>query len=87
VSTDFENFLCAAIYCTSLSHPAVVSRIIEGIAEVSVAIAQVFSCVASDYFRKRKFLVVLGYALAAINKPVFPLATTIEWVFRVESKV
>ena len=86
MSTDFENFLCAAIYCTSLSHPAVVSRIIEGIAEATADIAKVFSCVASDYFRKRKFLVVLGYALAVITKPVFPLATTIEWVFRVESK-
>jgi len=32
----------------------VVSRIIEGIAEATAAIAKVFSCVASDYFRKRK---------------------------------
>jgi MFS family permease len=30
---------------------------------------------------KRKFLVVLGYGLAAITKPVFPLAPSIAWVF------
>jgi MFS family permease len=41
----------------------------------------VFSGVVSDYFGKRKFLVVLGYGLSAITKPVFPLATTIWWVF------
>jgi len=41
----------------------------------------VFSGAISDYFRKRKLLVVLGYGLGAITKPVFPLATTIEWVF------
>jgi MFS family permease len=54
---------------------------IEGIAEATAAITKVFSGAASDYFRKRKFLVVLGYGLAAITKPVFPLATTIWWVF------
>jgi MFS family permease len=41
----------------------------------------VFSGVVSDYSRKRKFLVVLGYGLSAMTKPVFPLATTIGWVF------
>jgi MFS family permease len=35
----------------------------------------------SDYLGKRKFLVVLGYGLAAITKPVFPLAPSISWVF------
>jgi MFS family permease len=40
-----------------------------------------FSGAISDYFGKRKFLAVLGYALGAISKPIFPLATTIGWVF------
>jgi MFS family permease len=54
--------------------------IIEGIAEATAAVTKVFSGAVSDYFRKRKFLVVLGYGLSAITKPVFPLATTIWWV-------
>jgi MFS family permease len=37
--------------------------------------------VISDYFQKRKFLAVIGYGLAAITKPIFPLATSIGWVF------
>jgi MFS family permease len=41
----------------------------------------VFSGVLSDYLGKRKFLVVLGYGLGAFTKPVFPLATSIWWVF------
>lgn len=55
--------------------------IIEGIAEATAAITKVFSGAISDYFRKRKILVVLGYGLGAMTKPIFPLATTIEWVF------
>ncbi len=55
--------------------------VIEGVAEGTAAITKVFSGAASDYFRKRKFLVVLGYGLSAITKPVFPLATSLGWVF------
>ena len=55
--------------------------LIEGIAEATAAITKVFSGILSDYFKKRKFLVVLGYGLGAITKPVLPLATTIGWVF------
>ena len=54
---------------------------IEGIAEATAAITKVFSGVLSDYLGKRKFLVVLGYGLAALTKPVFPLAPSIGWVF------
>ena len=55
--------------------------VIEGVAEGAAAITRVFSGAISDYFGKRKFLVVSGYTLSAITKLVFPLATTIEWVF------
>ena len=55
--------------------------VLEGIAEATAAITKVFSGAISDYFRKRKFLIVLGYGLGAITKPVFPLANTIQWVF------
>jgi len=55
--------------------------IIEGVAEAAAAITKVFSGAISDYFGKRKWLAVTGYALGAISKPVFPLATTIGWVF------
>lgn len=66
---------------TVLGASIITIGIIEGIAEATAAITKVFSGVVSDYFRKRKILVVLGYMLAAITKPVFPLAPTIGWVF------
>ena len=54
--------------------------IIEGVAEATTAITKVFSGALSDYLRKRKFIMVLGYALAALTKPIFPLANSISWV-------
>jgi len=55
--------------------------IIEGVAEATAAIMKVFSGAISDYIGKRKLLAVLGYGLAAVTKPIFPLATTIHWAF------
>jgi MFS family permease len=55
--------------------------LIEGVAEATAAITKVFSGALSDYLGKRKFLMILGYALAAFTKPVFPLANSVSWVF------
>ncbi|MGZ8210700.1 MAG: MFS transporter, partial [Burkholderiales bacterium] len=48
--------------------------LIEGIAEATNSIAKVFSGVISDWLGRRKPLLVLGYGLAALSKPLFPLA-------------
>lgn len=48
--------------------------IIEGIAEATAAIAKVFSGTLSDWIGKRKPLVLLGYGLSTLTKPLFPLA-------------
>lgn len=66
---------------TVLGASMVTIGVVEGIAEASAAITKVFSGAISDYFGRRKFLVVLGYGLAAITKPVFPLATSMVEVF------
>jgi MFS family permease len=55
--------------------------LIEGVAEATAAITKVFSGALSDYLGKRKFLMILGYALAAFTKPIFPLANSVSWVF------
>ena len=47
---------------------------IEGIAEATTSFMKIFSGYASDRLGRRKPLVVLGYALSAVNKLVFPLA-------------
>ena len=54
--------------------------IIEGVAEATAAITKVFSGVLSDYLGERKWLTAAGYGLAALSKPIFPLASSIAWV-------
>ena len=53
---------------------------IEGIAEATASITKVFSGALSDWLGKRKSLAVVGYGLAALSKPIFPLATSISWL-------
>ena len=66
---------------TVLGASMVTVGIIEGVAESTAAVMKVFSGALSDYLGKRKFLLVLGYALAAFTKPVFPLAPSVNWLF------
>jgi MFS family permease len=49
---------------------------IEGLAEATASVAKVFSGVLSDKIGKRKLLTAFGYALSAVTKPVFPLASS-----------
>ncbi len=81
ISSELVHSLLPVLMVTVLGASMVTIGIIEGVAEASAAIMKVFSGVLSDYFRKRKLLAVIGYTLAAITKPIFPLATTIGWVF------
>ena len=53
---------------------------IEGIAEATTSFAKIFSGVTSDRIRRRKPLVVLGYALSAVNKLLFPIAESASMV-------
>ena len=53
---------------------------IEGIAEATASITKVFSGAISDWLGKRKLLAVIGYGLAALTKPVFPLAPSVGWL-------
>jgi MFS family permease len=54
--------------------------IIEGIAEATASITKIFSGVLSDWLGRRKSLAAAGYGLAALSKPIFPLATTVGWI-------
>jgi len=51
--------------------------VIEGVAEATASITKIFSGALSDWLGKRKPLAVVGYGLAALTKPVFPLASSI----------
>ncbi|MGN6665951.1 MAG: MFS transporter [Trinickia sp.] len=49
---------------------------LEGAAEATAMIVKIFSGPVSDWLGKRKALLLLGYGLAALSKPLFPLANT-----------
>jgi len=80
-SSELIHSLLPIFMVTTLGASMVTVGIIEGVAEATAAITKVFSGALSDYLGKRKFLLVLGYALAAFTKPIFPLATAVSWVF------
>jgi MFS family permease len=81
ISSELIHSLLPVFMVTALGATMVTVGLIEGVAEATAAIMKVFSGALSDYLGKRKFLMVLGYALAAFTKPIFPLATSINWVF------
>jgi len=80
-SSELIHSLLPAFMVTTLGASMVTVGIIEGVAEATAAIMKVFSGALSDYLGKRKLLMILGYGLAAFSKPVFPLATSVGWVF------
>jgi MFS family permease len=81
ISSEMIHSLLPIFMVTVLGASMLTIGILEGIAEATAAITKVFSGALSDYLRKRKFLVILGYALAAFTKPIFPLTNSISWVF------
>jgi len=80
-SSELIHSILPIFMVTTLGASMVTVGVIEGAAEATAAITKVFSGAISDYLGKRKILLVLGYALAAFTKPLFPLATSVNWVF------
>lgn len=54
---------------------------LEGIVEAASYAAKLFSGVLSDYFRKRKFIMVIGYAMMVFARPIMAIANTYSLVF------
>lgn len=80
-SSELIHSLLPVFMGTVLGVSMITIGIVEGVAEATAAVVKVFSGAVSDYLGKRKTPVVIGYGLAAITKPVFPLATSVGWVF------
>lgn len=81
MSSELIHSLLPVFLVTTLGASVLTLGLIEGAAEATAAVAKVFSGAISDSLGKRKRLMVLGYGLAALTKPIFPLATSIGWVF------
>jgi MFS family permease len=76
VSSEMIHALLPVFLVVSLGASALSVGLIEGVAEATASIAKLFSGALSDWLGRRKPLVVLGYGLAALTKPLFPLATS-----------
>jgi MFS family permease len=81
VSSEMIHALLPIYLVTVLGASATTVGAIEGIAEATASVTKVFSGAISDWIGKRKLLAALGYGLAAVTKPVFPLAPTVGWLF------
>jgi MFS family permease len=81
MSSELIHSLLPVFMVSVLGASMLTVGVIEGIAEATAAMMKVVSGVLSDHLRKRKFLMVMGYAMAALTKPIFPLAGSLSWVF------
>jgi MFS family permease len=73
-SSEVVHSLLPVFLVGTLGVSATGLGLIEGAAEALALITKVFSGYLSDVMRRRKPLVLLGYGLAALTKPLFPLA-------------
>lgn len=80
ISSEMIHALLPVYLVGVLGASTVTVGFIEGLAEAAAMITKIFSGALSDWLGRRKLLVALGYGLSALTKPIFPLATSIEWV-------
>ena len=81
VSSEMIHAILPLFVVGTLGASAALLGLLEGVAEATAQIAKLFSGVLSDRWGSRKGLALLGYGLAAIVKPLFPLASSVESVF------
>lgn len=55
--------------------------LIDGVAEATASISKIFSGYLSDRLGRRKVLILIGYGLGALSKPLFALAGSASVVF------
>jgi MFS family permease len=80
LSSEMIHALLPLYFVAVLGTPVVLVGVIEGIAEATASIVKIFSGALSDRLGRRKLLVAGGYGLAALTKPVFPLASSVGWL-------
>lgn len=74
LSSEIIHALLPLFLTTTLGVSIVMVGLIDGIAEATASISKVFSGYISDRMGRRKPLILLGYGLGALSKPLFALA-------------
>lgn len=76
LSSEIIHALLPLFLTTTLGVSVAVVGAIDGVAEATASITKVFSGYVSDRIGKRRPLILIGYGLAALTKPLFALAGT-----------
>lgn len=79
VSSEMIHALLPLFMAGTLGASAMMIGLVEGVGESAALVAKVFSGAIADRFGHRKLLVLLGYGLGVLAKPVFALADQI-WI-------
>ena len=74
VSSETIHGLLPLFMTGTLGMSVALVGLIDGVAESTASISKVFSGYISDRLGRRKPLILLGYGLSAVTKPLFPLA-------------
>ena len=74
LSSEIYHALLPAFVTVTLALPVLALGAIDGIAEATASFAKLASGRLSDRSGRRKPWVLLGYGLAALSKPLFPIA-------------
>src|SRR5712692_10581652 len=80
LSSELVHSLLPVFMTTVLGASMLAVGIVEGVAEATASVVKLFSGWLSDRLGRRKPLVVFGYGLAALSKPLFPLAGSVALV-------
>ena len=74
LSSEIIHALLPLFLTTTLGVSVTMVGLIDGISEATASISKVFSGYVSDRMGRRKPLILLGYGLGALSKPLFALA-------------
>lgn len=74
ISSEIIHAILPLFLTTTLGVSVAMVGLIDGVAEATASITKVFSGYISDRLGRRKPLILLGYGLGALSKPLFALA-------------
>jgi MFS family permease len=81
LSSELIHSLLPVFLVGTLGAGTLTLGLIEGVAEATALIVKIFSGAISDFIGRRKGLLLIRYCLAALTKPLFPLAVSAVMVF------
>ncbi|KVH46844.1 MFS transporter [Burkholderia diffusa] len=76
LSSELIHALLPIYLVSTMGMSVAALGVLEGAAEATAMIVKVFSGAISDWLGRRKGLLLVGYGLAALTKPLFPMAST-----------